>query len=164
RRGRAGDGRGGEGGRLAGAEAAAAGGRGRWRERVDDDGRRSRGGGAAVDRDGHRVCAGVGRGGIRARRVLLRRGEAVRPRPRVGRAGHGGREEGDRRAGAERAAVRRGRRCGSRIDRHDRRRRRRGGAVVRRGGDGVAAGGGGGVGGRGRAGDPAAVEIPLVAA
>src|SRR5205085_4610068 len=108
----------------------------------------TRGGGAAVDGDGHRVRARIRGGRIRARGVLRRRGEAVRSRPRVRCAGDRRRRQRDGLAGAVRAAVARGRRRRRGID-HDIGGAGGGGAAVDGDGDAVrAAVGGRGIGAR----------------
>src|ERR1051325_4636428 len=101
--------------RRAFAVRAAVARRRRGGDRGADSGGLAGGGGTAVDRDGHGVRAGIGGRGVRARRFLQRRGEAIRAGPRVGRAAHGRCREGNGRAGAVRTAVARGGRCGSGI-------------------------------------------------
>src|SRR5207247_330607 len=111
----------------------------RGRRRVDDHVCRARGGGAAVHRDRDGVRPRVGERGARARRVLLRRREAVRAGPGIRRAAHGRRGERDGGAFAIGAAVRRGGGGGGGID-DDVRRAGGRGAAVHGDGDGVRAG------------------------
>src|ERR1051325_10251518 len=114
--GRAAHGRCREGNGRAGAVRAAVARRRRRGDRVDDDVGRAGGRSAAVDGDRHRVRAGISSGGVRACRILERRGEAVRAGPCIRRAADKCCRERDRRAFAVRAAVARRRRGGDRVD------------------------------------------------